>query len=264
MACARPYARRAYLAIRNTASRAVIERRAGVQTAGEVDLEALGLDATNRVRYEPSGWHDLRRVMHPGEIDDGGVFIDFGAGKGRVLLQAARYPFARVIGVELSSALAARARANVAVPQPGRRCPDVSVVTSDVLDYEIPDDLTHAYLYNPFRGEVFDAFLARLLDSVDRRPRPLRVVYKTPMEAELLEATGRFRLVRQARGLRPGRAWSEKMAIRVYEHIRVSRAARARASMAPDRLSRDTGSPDSRREGHGARESGTPARRLTA
>ena len=42
------------------------------------------------------------------------VFLDLGAGKGRMLLAASRYPFRRVIGVELSDRLAAIARSNVA------------------------------------------------------------------------------------------------------------------------------------------------------
>jgi SAM-dependent methyltransferase len=214
---ARNAARRTYLALRRSASRALIERRAGVETADVVNLEDLGIDATDRVRYEPSGWLDLRRVLRRGDVGPSDVFVDFGAGKGRVLLQAARFPFARVIGVELSPELSDIARANVDAPQDDRRCDDVSVVTADVLDYAIPDDMTVAYLYNPFRGDVFDAFVEQLIASVDRAPRTVRVIYKTPMEADRLEATGRFRLVHTARGLRPGKAWSQKMAIRVYE-----------------------------------------------
>jgi SAM-dependent methyltransferase len=213
----RPHARRAYFATRNAASRALIERRAGVNTTGEVNLQDLGLDATNRVRYEPSGWLDLRRILRPNDVSHDDVFIDFGAGKGRVLLQAARYEFGRVIGVELSPVLADVARANIAAAQHRRRCPDVSVVTSDVLAYEIPDDLTYAYLYNPFRGELFAEFIGRLVESFDRNPRRLHIIYKTPIEAEYLEGTGRVRLVRSVRGIRPGRAWAEKMSIRLYE-----------------------------------------------
>lgn len=45
----------------------------------------------------------------------GFTFIDYGAGKGRVLLIAARYQFDRVVGVELSEPLIRVAAANIAV-----------------------------------------------------------------------------------------------------------------------------------------------------
>jgi hypothetical protein len=76
--------------------------------------------------------------------------------------------------------------------------------------------VTVAYLYNAFRGELFDAAVRALLASLDRRQRPLRLIYKTPLEEDRLLATGRAVRVRMVRGRRPGRAWSDKMSIRMY------------------------------------------------
>ncbi len=180
------------------------------------ELGDLGIDAPGRVRYEPSGWLDLRRVLRPHEVEPDDVFLDLGSGKGRIVLQAARYPFRRVIGVELSASLGRIAAANVAARRDELRCADVKLVTADATRYAIPDDVTVVYLYNPFRGAVFASVVDRLVESLDRAPRPLRIIYRTPLEEELLLRTGRFRLVRTARGLRPGRAWSQKMSIRVY------------------------------------------------
>lgn len=42
------------------------------------------------------------------------MFLDLGSGKGRMVLSAARFPFRRIIGVELSNDLTAIARRNVA------------------------------------------------------------------------------------------------------------------------------------------------------
>ena len=51
-----------------------------------------------------------------------------------------------------------------------------------MLEYEIPDDLSVVYLYNPFTGLLFARFIERLLRSLERRPRPLRLVYNYPFE----------------------------------------------------------------------------------
>ena len=201
--------------LRDEADR-LLERRHGVDTRGEVGLAELGVDGDEAHSYKPAAWLTLRRALR-GEVGPDDVFVDFGAGKGRVLVLAARLPFKRVVGVELSPQLAAIARANVASQRGRLRCRDVSVVTGDVLDFEVPDDLTVAFFYNPFGGALFETVVARLLASVDRRPRPLRIVYSNPTEHETLMATGRVRVVRRTWGLRPTPSWWRMNSTYVYE-----------------------------------------------
>jgi SAM-dependent methyltransferase len=196
----------------------LLERVFGVATRGEVQLDRLGLQSQDRRDYKPAPWRTLAMVLRRTDVDGAtDVFIDFGAGKGRVVFLAARYPFKRVIGVELSPDLSRLARENIERHRNRLRCADVEIVTSDVLDYEIPDDVTIAFFYNPFGGDVFVRVLSRLLASVDRRPRFLRIIYHNPVEHETLMATGRVRLLRRTRGWRPTPAWSRSNSTHVYE-----------------------------------------------
>jgi SAM-dependent methyltransferase len=211
--------RRAYLAARLAINSALIERRMGIETSGYADLQSLGIDAPGRSRYEPSKWLDLRRILRDRDIRPDDVFLDVGSGKGRVVLQAAHYPFRRVIGIELSPDLNAIARANLAARRRALRCRDIEFVTADVAEHPFPDDVTVVYHYNSLHGPPFAAFLDRLLESLDRNPRTLRFIYNTAIEERTLLATGRFRLIRSAPGLRPGRAWSRKMAVRMYSSV---------------------------------------------
>ncbi len=105
----------------------------------------------------------LRRILPPWEVTDHDVFVDFGSGMGRVVLQAARYPFRKVIGVEVSETLHGIARENIDRNRQRLRCPDIELVHADALEYEIPDDVTVAFLYNPFRGTIFATVIERLL-----------------------------------------------------------------------------------------------------
>ena len=195
----------------------LLERRHGVDTRGEVGLEELGVDAEDRRAYKPAPWSVLPRALARDPVGPDDVFVDFGAGKGRMLVLAARLPFKRVIGVELAPELAAVARENVARQDGTLRCHDVRVVTSDVLDFEVPDDLTVAFFNNPFAGEVFAAVADRLLASYDRRPRRLRIIYRNPVEHELLMSTGRVRVIRRTWGLRPTPQWWRMNSTYVYE-----------------------------------------------
>ena len=46
----------------------------------------------------------------------------------------------------------------------------------------MPDDLTIGYFYHPFRGETFETVLRNIVDSIDRQPRRVRLIYVTPAD----------------------------------------------------------------------------------
>src|SRR4029450_218589 len=90
---------------------------------------------SDRVLYVPSAWHVLPRALRYLGVSDRDTFVDFGCGKGRVVHQAARRPFRRVIGVEISPHLAEIARTNLAARRHEHRCRNVEIVVSDVAEY---------------------------------------------------------------------------------------------------------------------------------
>ena len=206
--------RRAYAWVRRTVGNVFFERPAGIETASVVLLNELGLADPNRKNYHPTPWLALKRVLREDEVSDQDVFIDFGCGKGRVVYQAAMYPFRRVIGVEISPELSQIARDNIARSLPNLKCRNVEVVTTDVMNYDVPDDVTFVYFFNPFHGEVFAAVLDRLLASLRRRPRELTIIYLDPSEEQALFDAG-ARLVKATSGMRPTKTWARENSIRM-------------------------------------------------
>jgi SAM-dependent methyltransferase len=201
---------------RRLADGLVTDRLLGISTAGRITLDRLGIPHPERVSYEPSPWRTLRLVLPPDEVGANDVFIDIGAGKGRVLLEAAaHYAFGRVMGLELSPQLASVARANVSAST-GLRCQQVEIIVGDATQFSIPDDVTIVFLYNPFRGSIFEQFLGQVSATLDRRPRRLRLVYRTPFEHGRLLQTGRFTLIREHRPLRPTESTRASGAVRLY------------------------------------------------
>jgi hypothetical protein len=205
-----------YLVLRHWLGQVLFERRNRIETEKVVTLEELGLAAPNRTHYRPLGWLALRRILRRREVTENDVFIDYGSGMGRVVFQAAaHYPFKRVIGVELSSELHEIAKRNFERTTRRLRCPDVELVNSDAVDYELPDDVTVVFFNNPFTGQIFESVVGKLLASIERNPRELRIIYANPNEERLLLAAG-ARQVRKLRGLRPGAEWSLSNAIHMY------------------------------------------------
>lgn len=65
----------------------------------------------------------------------------------------------------------------------------------------MPDDLTIGYLYHPFKNRTFEVVLRGLVDSLDRHPRRVRLIYVELPElarSQIL-ATERFRLLKEQR-----------------------------------------------------------------
>jgi SAM-dependent methyltransferase len=188
------------------------------EAADNIPLDTVGLGAETRVGHEPSPWFILPRILGREEVGPEDVFVDIGAGMGRVVLEAARlYPFKRVVGVELSEEFARVARTVIEKNRHRLRCKQVDIVCADARDYRVDDDVTVVYLYNPFLGEVFAAAVQSIIASVDRRPRRLRLIYFNPEEHGQLVATGRFRQVRNGR--RIVRRWRRTDRLRLYEVV---------------------------------------------
>jgi SAM-dependent methyltransferase len=186
-----------------TLSSRALFARGQLETSQRVFLNEVGLDSPNRSEYAPSGWLFTRRMLRGFHVTSEDVFVDFGSGMGRaVYMVARRYGFGRVIGVEIAPEFNRTAAANIERTRHKLRCRNVEFVTCDAVEYEVPDDMTYAYFFNPFMGEVFERVISNICRSMDRRPRRVVLIYARPiMEAAILR-TGRFELVRSTTGLR--------------------------------------------------------------
>lgn len=145
----------------------------GAQTE---DGPSPGAEFPESIAYEPLPWQLIRRSLDALALTPDDVFLDYGAGMGRALLMAARRGPRRVVGVELLEPLVAAARRNVRAAQHRLHCP-VEVSVADATTWPVPDDVTAVYLFNPFIGSVMARTLERIAESLQRRPRPLRLMY---------------------------------------------------------------------------------------
>jgi len=185
---------RLFRMIRRKVGVLVFDRRYGVHTSGRVELAELGLADPERVFYIATNWRTLRRTLQRYEITPDDVFIDLGSGMGRMVLEASRFPFKRVIGVELASELHSIAQENVRRSRRSARCAEIELVNSDILDYAFPDDVTFIYMFNPFQGTIFRDAIDNVIRSLDRNPRTVQLIYRVPVEEPYLLSTGRFQL----------------------------------------------------------------------
>lgn len=168
------------------------DARLGIRTGGRtLQVQRRG-DGSLWKNYAPIGYRSLfaalRRVgVRPGED----VFVDYGCGKGRVVVVAATFPFRRVIGVEVRPEFAATARRNLTraslrlsyrrtTSQTGRsglRCPAVEIVEAGASDFGVPDDATVLHFFDPFAGTTLERLTDEIGASIRRAPRPLTILF---------------------------------------------------------------------------------------
>ena len=138
---------------------------------------------------EPAAFHQMMDAL--GTDFSQFTFIDIGSGKGRVLLMAADYPFSRVIGIELLSALHRIAEQNIdTYYETRRRCPQVESRCQNAVDFEFPGEPIVLYLFNPL-GEVnLLKVISNLTRSLTRKPRPAYALYHNPLLEHVLLNAG--------------------------------------------------------------------------
>jgi SAM-dependent methyltransferase len=210
----------AYLQARYVRSR-LGDRSLNILTTDECVAQAINQEFSPDHPY-PGGAHRaiaftagrrLLRRLDPGPED---ALLDYGCGAGRMVCAAAQYPFRRVIGIEIEPQVHALAEKNARSLRHFQVRPEL--ICADATTYRVPDEITIVFVYNSFGGEVLRSALTRVVESHDRAPRRLRLVYANPKEHEVVVSMGRFRDAgRFWMSWRPGAEWALTQLIRFYE-----------------------------------------------
>lgn len=135
--------------------------------------EASDATLENNSRYSPTPVRTIRQVIAASPVPHGDMsFVDFGCGKGRVMLVASDFPFKKIIGVEFSGSLCETARNNFSrYKSDAQRCHDFEVHCQDVSEFAIPDEAGFFYFYEPFTAQIAEKVLDNIEASIARHPR---------------------------------------------------------------------------------------------
>jgi hypothetical protein len=121
------------------------------------------------------------------------TFVDYGAGKGRVLLLASQHPFHAIGGIEFAEELHDDATMNIAqFPRSRMKCRNVECVLDDASQVGAPEGEAVHFFFNPFSREVFAEVLQNIVVSYRKRPRRLYLILIDPVATDLIENSGVF------------------------------------------------------------------------
>ncbi len=116
-------------------------------------------------------------------------FIDIGCGKGAVLRVARKFPFQKIAGIDIDADLIKIARRNMQI----LKYPEIQCIAGNALEFRQYGDFDVFFFFNPFSREILEQVVAAILESQEKRPRKIWVIYHHPLYFQVMENAGLHR-----------------------------------------------------------------------
>ena len=132
--------------------------------------------------YEATPYSVLQVLANSEHMSKKDKIIDFGCGKGRVSFYLSYSRKVRMIGVEYDERLYNAALENK------KKCISASKVEfiySNACDYEIEDDSTAAYFFNPFNVDILKSVISNIKKSITKQNREFKLFFYYPSKEYL-------------------------------------------------------------------------------
>ncbi len=116
--------------------------------------------------------------------------VDYGSGKGRIMVVAAYYGFKKITGIDFSQSLCNEAEINIEKIKPRFPSVDFEIICGDAVNYLIKNDDTVFFFFNPFDEVVMLQVVKNILASLKKNERKIYVVYVNPLHQEMFLSAG--------------------------------------------------------------------------
>jgi predicted RNA methylase len=177
--------------------------RWGIDTCTWSELAELTIDSDNKERgvgYQPTRVMPLRKLFNAIKpmIPTDSVLVDFGCGKGRVLLIALEFGFREVRGVEFAHELCEIAKNNTGVYKAKTGfTTECRIIECDVSNYAINKDENVFFMFNPFDETILIRVLCNIAASLQLQRRKIFIIYYNPKYGHVIEQGGDFERLRE-------------------------------------------------------------------
>ena len=148
-----------------------------------LQIQTCGRDDTNADQYhhpyEPTPYCVLERLVASGLFRPEDVVLDYGCGKGRVGFFLGYRARAKTIGIEYDEHICQGALENRKTTI-SRIKPDFVLTRAE--EYDVPEDISRCYFFNPFSVEILQKVMARIIGSWYERPRDIFLFFYYPSD----------------------------------------------------------------------------------
>ena len=162
---------------------------------GHVDLkhDPTETDTERTHYYADSGGLEFDKIIAGFGITGEDAIVDFGCGKGGVLISLSKFPFAKIVGVEIDPALVEIANRNLRT----LNISNAMVECCDAAAFGPLEDYNYFYFFDPFPCVVMQDVLNNIEQSIRIRPRKVTLIYLNPSCHDLVTSSDVFSKVQE-------------------------------------------------------------------
>ena len=168
-----------------------------IDTSDVIKLDSITIKSKNikdGIEYCPSNEFILDRIFK--FIDksydlQNSILLDYGCGKGRVLLFAERFKFRKIIGVEFAQELYQIAKHNITK----LGFSNIEIYHEDATKFRIPNNVNIFYLYNPFVGDTMQKVINNIEKYKNSYKIELLIIYVNPICKDMFINMGGYKVI---------------------------------------------------------------------
>lgn len=170
---------------------AIFERMQGLDFSQIESLDSLKLKKEHSEQYETTKLFELKKWLRFIPQNTKYTAIDFGSGKGTILVALATIKnFQHIYGIEISKKLIDIAHKNLE----NRKINNVDLINMNASD--IPIDIINKcnffFFYNPFPYNIFISVFKKIETSIMKNKRDTIIIYFNPVHSSIIENSDYF------------------------------------------------------------------------
>jgi SAM-dependent methyltransferase len=156
---------------------------------GHIDLKDDPNMVTKRTHnYADSGGLAFDKIMANFNITPCDAIVDFGCGKGGILISLSKYPFSKITGVEIAPDLVEIAKTNIRK----LNLKNVEIECCDATEFKQLNEYNYFYFFDPFPCNVMQDVIDNIEKSIFEYPRKTTIIYLNPGCHEVFESSTTF------------------------------------------------------------------------
>jgi len=156
------------------------------------NFSVIGENQKEGVTYVNTSWEVLIEIIKKLKIVEtkifDGTFIDFGSGKGGIVIQAKKLGFREVIGIEFAQKLCQISKSNIKKLLKGDS--GIHIINDDASNYIPPSDTSVIFFYNPFTKKVMEPVIQNIL-TIDYL-NDVFIIYVNPVLDEIITSNSQI------------------------------------------------------------------------
>ena len=148
------------------------------------EIQKDGKDTYYCHKYEPTSYEVLDILFKVLELQNSDGFVDYGCGMGRLNFYVHHTFHCRSMGIELNTSYYTDACKNLTTYSKYNKTAkqDIHFVNEKAENYEVHNQDTVFYFFNPFSIEIFRKVVAKIQKSMEKNWRKVRVILYYPDE----------------------------------------------------------------------------------